>query len=198
MENMLNSRPSEAVQSNGWDPTNLAKHMSLNSKSPAVIDSLVPKRKRAPDRRQQKRFRVRRGVFCLIRSNPTRLNRIAYMSMGQVAVATLKSRPNKMGQIKDISMNGLSFRYVNPQDRPYESVESTGADQSLELDILMADCRFYISNLPFRIIFDIDVKDNCPFNTIRMKHLGAKLGPLTRNQRERLADLIENHSSEEH
>jgi hypothetical protein len=193
MENILNVRQYESVQSACLDQPNMGQRIPVNGKSPWLIDFLNQKRKKSLDRRKQKRFQIRRGAFCLIRSNPTKLTDIDYMSMGQIAMATLKSRPNKMGQIKDISMDGLSFRYVNPQDRPYESLESAGTDQSLELDILMADCRFYLSNLPFRTIFDVDIKDNRSFNTIKMKHLGVRLGPLMQNQRESLADLIQNH-----
>lgn len=197
MENILNVRQVESVQLNRWDPTGMVKRMPVNSKGPGLIDSMVPKRQKSLDRRKQKRFQVRRGVFCLIRSNPIRLTRIEYMSMGQIAMATLRSKPNKMGQIKDLSMDGLSFRYIDPQDWPYESLESAGTDQALVLDILMADCRFYLSNLPFRTIFDVDIKDSLAFNTIKMKHLGVSLGVLSQDQREKLAGLIQNHRCRE-
>lgn len=195
METMLNVGQNESVQLMCLDQTNIDERVAVNDKRLWSNDALNEKRKKSLDRRKQKRFQMRRGAFCLIRSNPIMLTAIEYMSMGQIAMATLRARPNKMGQIKNISIDGLSFRYIDPQDWSNESIESDRTDQSLELDIIMADCQFYLGNLPFRTIFDVDIKDNLSFNTFKMKQMGVGFGALTQNQRKKLTDLIQNHKS---
>lgn len=193
MEHAHNFRQDESIQFSYFGRPTIGKQNLVGSLRPWAVD-LINQNSQTLARRKHARFKIKRIAFCLIRSNPINLTNIEYMSMGKIAMAALRSRPNKMGRIKDIGMEGLSFRYVDPQDWPNEPYASGRTDQSLELDILMADCRFYLSNLPFKTIFDVDINDELSLNTIKMKQLGIKFGALTQHQKTQLKNLIETYS----
>jgi len=194
MEHTLNIRQDESIQFTYFGRPSIGERNLLNGERPVLIDLMNQETQKSSERRKQERLKIRTGAFCLIRSNPINLTGIEYMSMGKIAMATLQSKPNKMGQLNDISMDGLSFRYVNPRDWPNESLESDITDEAFKLDILLADCQFYLSDLPFKTIFDVDIDDKLSFNTIKMRQIGISFGPLTQNKRAQLKDLMENHS----
>ncbi|MEJ2033605.1 MAG: PilZ domain-containing protein [Deltaproteobacteria bacterium] len=80
------------------------------------------------ERRKYRRFKVRHPAFVVFNTQPTRL-----------------------GEILDISMSGLSFRYMVDSEEV--------VNQSRELDILFGDDDFYLDKLPFSTVSDRLSKD---------------------------------------
>ena len=150
-----------------------------------LIDSGDQNRKRV-ERRAHKRFQVKKNAFAIVGSNRTHPIRIKDMSMGEIALAVIKSDPSKMGRIKDLSMNGLSFCY------PGNGKAATG--ESFKLDILLADCGFYLEDLPFESVSDFKLDDDFPFNIIKTRQLGVRFKDMTRSQISKLRYLIHHHT----
>ena len=111
------------------------------------------------DRRHQKRFKVSEGVF------------VALLNNGR-----------KLGQIRDISNMGLSFRYIDGEDDPAD----TG-----ELRIISRSEGFFLDKVPFRKICDFEIKSEFSFSLIKMRQMGLQFGELTPEQRSRLNQYIQ-------
>ena len=88
--------------------------------------------------------------------------------------------------IKDLSKNGLSFCYPDNG--------KTATDESFKLDILLADCGFYLEDLPFESVSDFKLDDDFPFNSIKMRQLGVRFKDMTRSQTFKLRYLIHHHT----
>ncbi|MDA8165048.1 MAG: PilZ domain-containing protein [Desulfobacteraceae bacterium] len=118
------------------------------------------------ERRKYRRFKVKHPAFVVFNTQPTRL-----------------------GEILDISMNGLSFRYMVDSEEV--------VNQSRELDILYGDDDFYLDKLPFSTISDRLSDNGLPFSTMIMRRRGVQFGDLNDHQREKLEYFIENNTSGE-
>ena len=64
---------------------------------------------------------------------------------GEIALAVLKAKPLKMGQIVNISKGGLAFRYIDSE------IE---AGKSSKLDIVFAQNGFHLKKIPFKTVTD--------------------------------------------
>ena len=117
------------------------------------------------ERRQQKRFRAQEGAF-----------------------AALVAQESRLGQIKDISIRGLSFRYIDS----HEKLENADA-----LKIILGDEGLYLDNVPFKKISDFEIENEFSFSRIKMRQIGLEFGELTAAQRNRLNQFIEHHTIEE-
>jgi hypothetical protein len=135
------------------------------------------------DRRKHKRFMAMEGAFAIIRSEPSRLGQIEMMSRGEIAIAVYKSKPILKGQIINISRIGLSFRYFPNEEQP---------DQAGELDILFANMSFYVENLPFKTISDLDVDNEYSYSSLKRKLLRVQFGELDSHQISQLDYFIQN------
>ena len=122
-------------------------------------------RKVSDERRQQKRFKAQEGAF-----------------------AALVAQDNRLGQIKDISIQGLSFRYIDSN----ETLEN--AD---ELKIILGDQGLYLDNLPFKKIADFEIRSEFSFSTVKMRQIGLEFGELTAEQKIRLDRFIQYHTISE-
>ena len=76
------------------------------------------------ERRQQKRFKAQEGAF-----------------------AALVDQESRLGQIKDISLQGLSFRYID---------SSKKLDNASELKIILGNQGLYLDKVPFQKICDFE------------------------------------------
>lgn len=114
------------------------------------------------ERRQQKRFRVQEGAF-----------------------AALVAQESRLGQIKDISIRGLSFRYIDG----HEKLENADA-----LKIILGDEGLYLDNVPFKKISDFEIENEFSFSRIKMRQIGLEFGELTPGQRDRLNRFIKHHT----
>lgn len=114
------------------------------------------------ERRQRKRFKVMEGAF-----------------------AALVNHNSKLGQIKDISTSGLSFRYI---DDPGQG------DDAHELKIILGNQGLYLDKIPFRQIFDSEIANEYSFSSIKMRQIGLQFGALTAEQEHRLHVFIQEHT----
>ena len=113
-------------------------------------------------RRKHKRFQVPQGAF-----------------------AGLGPDFDKIGQIMNISMGGLAFRYVGREGEVNRS----------QLDIIMVDPDFYLSNVLCKTVSDFAIVDGTSFNSTRRACI--KFEKLTHYQKVLLGHFIENHTTGE-
>ena len=119
-------------------------------------------RRETMDRRRKKRFRVQDGAF-----------------------AALVNRENKLGQIKDISLVGLSFRYIANDG---QSIHPS------ELRIILAGSGLFLDNLPYETVSDFEVTNGFTFSSLRMRQRHLAFGKLNPYQESRLNDFILNYT----
>ena len=114
------------------------------------------------ERRQQPRFKAADGVF-----------------------AALVNHDSKLGQIKDISKLGLSFRYIDSGNRPGEASV---------LKIIIGRGGLYLDKLPFKKVADFPVNWEHTFSSLKMCQIGLQFGELTLQQCIRLDHFIQKHT----
>ena len=107
------------------------------------------------------------------------------MSMGEIAFAVIKSKPIKMGQIINISTDGLAFHYIDSKKR---------SKRLFKMDILFAKDAFYLDRLLFKPVFDYEIKSDIPLNSFAIRKCGVKFGELNQRQRSQLTYFICNHT----
>jgi hypothetical protein len=139
------------------------------------------------DQRTCKRFQLKVHAFALIRSALSQPICLIDRSMGEIACDVFRSKPIKLGRINNISMDGLVLRYIDSQAQ---------SDESPVLDILSADCGFYLGNVSFKTMSDIEIAEDVPINSVKMRQLRVQFNKLTRNQKIQLDNFIRNHGSE--
>ena len=114
------------------------------------------------ERRQMKRFKVVEGAF-----------------------AALVNHGSKLGQIKDISGIGLSFRYIDSAEAQTDA---------RELKIILGSGGLCLDHVPFKKVTDFEIKSEFSFSSIRMRQIGLQFGELTPEQQTRLKNFIQNHT----
>jgi hypothetical protein len=99
---------------------------------------------RSIERRKEKRLAVEIGAF-----------------------ASISPNSNKLGQIIDISMGGLCFKYMSGDDEKWE--ENRTEDETL----FLSSKGFYIGELSFKTIADYEVEDRSSlgFMKSRKRHV---------------------------
>jgi hypothetical protein len=114
------------------------------------------------ERRQMKRFKVAEGAF-----------------------AALINHGSQLGQIKDISKMGLSFRYIDSQEEHAEASE---------LKIILGSGGLCVDKVPVKKVSDFAIKSEFSFSSIKMRRIGLEFGNLTQDQQLRLSHFIQNHT----
>jgi len=137
--------------------------------------------------RYHKRFQLDKYAFALIRSITAGPLRVRGKSMGCIACAVFNAKPARLGKIDNISMGGLMFHHVDSKAQ---------LSQTLVLDILLADCGFYLANLPFKIITDDVIPDEVSSDTVEMRQVRLQFQKLNAIQQAKLKDFIMNHGTE--
>ena len=95
----------------------------------------------------------------------------------------LVSTPSKTGEMLDISMGGLSFRYVNHKEMP-EGYESA---------ILFGEDELFLENIPLQMVGDYTQEPETG-EPRKIRKIGACFGTLSKRQQEILRDFIQVHS----
>lgn len=114
------------------------------------------------ERRQQKRFKAAEGAF-----------------------AALVDQESRLGQIKDISSHGLSFRYIDSHEKLVNASE---------LKIILGNRGLYLDKVPFKIVSDFEIESEFSFSRVNMRQIGLEFGDLTPGQKDRLDRFIEHHT----
>lgn len=147
---------------------------------------IVPSR---PDRRRHKRYPMKNRIFAVVRSENYASYEVESMSKASVALAVLKSRPPRMGEIVEISRDGLTFQFLN------EDAGQLHLDA--EMDILFADEDFHLRRVPFRTIKETTVDSEAPFDVLTMRRLTVAFGGLTEKQQKKLRHVLKNYTSQD-
>jgi hypothetical protein len=149
---------------------------------PTLKEHLMIKTSKS-DRRQYRRYLVKKRIFAVVRSENHQLRRIDRMSKGEIAFAVFKSNPPRMGEIIEISRGGLSFSYIENK-----------ADLSdfSEMDILFVDEDFHLTHLPFKPVEDTEIVDSKRIRTLQMKRQTVKFKKLSTRQKKQLEYILDN------
>ena len=118
------------------------------------------------ERRKDKRFRAGREAFAVVKGLSREL----------------------VGRIKDISLGGLAFSYIDPH---------APVPESSRIDILVPEDDFYLDDLPFTRVRDVELAGDSSPGTIALRRQSLRFLRLTPAQIAQLADLIQRRSSEE-
>ena len=143
--------------------------------------------KKNSERRYHQRFQLNKDAFALIRSISAGPLKIKGNSMGSIACEVFNAHPAKLGAIDNISMGGLIFHYVDI---------NTPAGEALVLDILLADCGFYLANVAYKTIADVVIPEDGPGDFIKMRQLRLQFQKMNANHQAKLKDLIMSHGNE--
>ena len=128
--------------------------------------------KRTVERRKHKRYQVPAGSFVALGPHNTIL-----------------------GQIIDISMGGLAFRYM----------DSKKPTDGSHIDIFLIERDFCLGKVPIKSVSDYEIDntvvckivDGVPPSCRAMKRSSVQFGDLTHNQVSRLEHFIQNHTTGE-
>ncbi len=90
-----------------------------------------------------------------------------------------------MGQIQDISVGGLAFKYL--------ANEGT-FNGARALDIFIIKHDLYIKDIPIQLIRDTEVEKESPYSTVPMRQQGVQFGKLSVEQRSQLIHLMQYHT----
>ena len=167
-------------------PIEDAYHLTgIDDSLPLDLDDLD--RKKRIEYRYHKRSQLSKDAFALIRSTSAGPLKIHGKSMGCIACAVFNAKPAKLGKIDNISMGGLMFHHVDSKAQ---------LSKALVLDILLADCGFYLANMPFKTITDVVIPEDVPGDAIEMRQVRLQFQKLNAIQQARLKDFILNHGTE--
>ena len=101
------------------------------------------------------------------------------------AFAVINQDPIKLVPILDVAMGGLGI-YVNDGAKWMKD--------SPKLEIMMADCSFYLDNLPFEIIANFKAYPGGSTNMLDGRRYSLKFGNLRPAQQSRLKYFIRNYT----
>ena len=106
------------------------------------------------------------------------------------AFALLKPFCDKLGQIRDISLGGLSFEYLD-----VGADENVGRPEALTIDIIMTRESFYLSQIPCDIVYDEPANDDSPhfLKGIESRRCGLRFSDLSEDQRNGLEIFLKKH-----
>jgi len=93
-------------------------------------------------------------------------------------------RANKVGQVVDVSMGGLGYRYVGCEE------SSDGS----HLDIFSTDNDFYLGAVPFKTVCDLQVVGRALSSPMTMRRCGVRFGKLSRKQSAHLEYFIQRYT----
>ena len=155
------------------------------SVGPSLLLQLMDKNTvKGVEKRAHKRFRVNNDAFALIRPASAEKIRVSDRSMAEIACSVYRSKPVRFGRIDNISMGGLSFRYISGEER---------SNQSLVLDLLVAESGFYLENLMFRDIDDVEMDSDSTINSFKMRLNRVQFERLEPAATMKLQHFVENY-----
>ena len=125
-------------------------------------------RKRTVERRRNKRYKAVEGAYAAISPNS-----------------------HKLGQIIDISMGGLSFKYIDTSN------DERDPELISEDAIFLSSMGYYVGDLPFNTISDYEVTNAPSFSSMKVRKRHLKFTDLTFKQLFDLDYYLRNNVSEQ-
>lgn len=107
-------------------------------------------KKTVQERRRHKRFNAKEGAY-----------------------AAISPHSRKLGQIIDISMGGLSFKYIETSDD-----QSSQPEQS----IFLSSLGYYVGDLPFKTVEDYEITNYPSFSSMKLRKRRVQFKELTFKQ----------------
>jgi hypothetical protein len=142
--------------------------------------------KKRAEQRRHKRYHLRKDTFALIRSIFADPLNIQDKSMGCIACAVFNDRPARLGKIENISMGGLMFQHVAGKSH---------LDRTFVLEILLADCGFYLADMSFKIKADVGLPDDIPDGPFEIRQVRVQFQNLSADQQARLNEFLLNNGT---
>ncbi len=110
-------------------------------------------RKRTVERRKSKRYKAVEGAY-----------------------AAISPRSNKLGQIIDISMGGLTFKYIDTKG------EDANKQSPSEESIFLSSMGFYVGDLPFKTVSDNEVTNTPSLSAMKVRERHVQFTDLSFKQ----------------
>jgi hypothetical protein len=105
-----------------------------------------------------------------------------------------------VGKVKDISMGGLAFGYIDTYENSDQVSSHRDAFEPLQLTILLSKNNFHLPNVPCKIIYDTNapVLDSSQKFITSLKHrlCGVKFETLSEDIMSKLEFFLKNHTTE--
>jgi hypothetical protein len=128
---------------------------------------LMVGRKRTVERRRSKRYKAVDGAYAAISPNS-----------------------HKLGQIIDISMGGLSFKYIDT------SIEEEVSDMP-ENTVFLSSMGYYVGDLPFKMVSDYELTNAPSFSSMKVRKRHVQFTDLSFKQLFDLDYYLRNNVSEQ-
>jgi hypothetical protein len=125
-------------------------------------------RKRTIERRKNKRYKAVEGAYAAISPNS-----------------------HKLGQIIDLSMGGLSFKYIDTSNDDKE------LERTPETAVFLSSMGYYVGDLPFHTIADYEVTNAPSFSSMKVRKRHVKFSDLSFKQLFDLDYYLRNNVSEQ-
>ena len=125
-------------------------------------------RKRTVERRKNKRYKAVEGAYAAISPNS-----------------------HKLGQIIDISMGGLSFKYIDTS-----SDDSSENGMMPDETIFLSSMGYYVGDLPFKTVSDYEVTNAPSFSSMKVRKRHVQFTDLSFKQLFDLDYYLRNNVSE--
>ncbi len=162
-------------------------------RAPRLIDYIPIRGVNTSDRQKRienrchRRFQLNKIAFAMIRSISVEPLQINGMSMGSIGWAVYNSKPARLGKIDNISLGGLMFHHVGHKPQ---------LSQIPVLDILLAECGFYLAGIKYKIITDVAMPSDGPGDPVETWRVRVQFEKLNREQLYKLKDFILIHGAE--
>ena len=124
-------------------------------------------RKRTVERRKNKRYKAVEGAY-----------------------AAISPHSHKLGQIIDISMGGLSFKYI---DTSNEEIEEESVQEET---VFLSSMGYYVGDLPFKTVSDYEVTNTPSFSSMKVRKRHVQFSDLSFKQLFDLDYYLRNNVSE--
>ena len=105
------------------------------------------------------------------------------------ALAALSPESGRVGQIQNISLNGLAFRYIA------EHSSEADLDGTINLQIMFAGEGVWLEGVPAKWVADIDIPPDASFSSIPLRQTCLQFLSLTDAQKNRLKEFIRRHTN---
>jgi len=130
---------------------------------------LMVGRKRTVERRKNKRYKAVEGAYAAVSPNSHRL-----------------------GQIIDISMGGLAFKYIDTSNEEVNN-DASAQDES----IFLSSMGYYVGDLPFTTVSDYEVTNAPSFSSMKVRKRHVQFKDLSFKQLFDLDYYLRNNVSEQ-